>query len=200
MYSAPTAPEKMYSTNISLDKMNKLLIIILVLMAATSCGHNRQGSENNASDSADSSKIRTLEAFLNIDYAKAFEDSADGNSAFPDFSSNFISQDPESTTPMLLFVSEPDCSSCIAATLDFLITYSSIDTECPKPIVVLKDGSSDTFEFYKEKVSSQSSTVKAMLDSIPYLCGDWPSVNNAPDGAYLIYRNRVIAHLPWSPL
>lgn len=102
---------------------------------------------------------------------------------------------------MLIFVSSPDCSACIAATIDFLITFSRTDTECPTPIVALKSGDSDIFEFYKDKVSSgQDSTAKAVLDRVHYLCGDWPSVNNAPDGAYLLYRNRVIAHLPRSPL
>ena len=181
--------------------MRHLLIISLTVLTAVSCGHNRQSSESTASGSPDSSKIRTLEAFLNIDYGKAFEDSADGSTAFPDFSSDFYSQDPESTAPMLIFVSRPDCSACIASTLDFLITYSRTDTECPTPIVALKSGDSDIFEFYKDKVSSgQDSTARAVLDRVHYLCGDWPSVNNAPDGAYLLYRNRVIAHLPWSPL
>ncbi len=179
--------------------MKKLLLLALVFLASTSCGHNRRSSENNATESRDSSKIRTLEAFLNIDYEKAFEDGSDGNSAFPDFSSDLISQDPESTTPILIFVSVPDCSSCIAATLDILITYGCADTECPTPLVVLKDGGSDIFEFYKEKVSSQNSTAKAILDSITYLSGDWPSVNSAPDGAYLLYRSRTISHLPWPP-
>lgn len=181
--------------------MRHLLIISLTVLTAISCGHNRQSSESTASGSPDSSKIRTLEAFLNIDYEKAFEDSADGSTAFPDFSSDFYTQDPENTASMLIFVSRPDCSACIAATLDFLITYSRTDTECPTPIVALKSGDSDIFEFYKDKVSSgQDSTARAVLDRVHYLCGDWTSVNNAPDGAYLLYRNRVIAHLPWSPL
>ena len=70
--------------------MKKLLLLALVFLASTSCGHNRRSSENNATESRDSSKIRTLEAFLNIDYEKAFEDGSDGNSAFPDFSSDLI--------------------------------------------------------------------------------------------------------------
>lgn len=96
--------------------MRHLLIISLGLLTAVSCGHNRQNSESTASGSPDSSKIRTLEAFLNIDYEKAFEDSADGSTTFPDFSSDFYTQDPESTAPMLIFVSSPDCSACIAST------------------------------------------------------------------------------------
>lgn len=45
--------------------MRHLLIISLGLLTAVSCGHNRQSSESTASGSPDSSKIRTLEAFLN---------------------------------------------------------------------------------------------------------------------------------------
>lgn len=109
--------------------------------------------------------------------------------------------DTDNREPIIIFVSVPDCSACIASTLDFITTYSHADTELPPPLIALKEGDSDIFDFYQDKVAeSADSITKAMLNDIYVLCGDWPSVNNAPDGAYLVYRNRVIGHLPWSPL
>lgn len=180
--------------------MRPLLTISLALLTAVSCGHNRQSAENNASMSSDSSKIRTLEAFLNIDYQKAFEELSTADLSFPDFS-EVLTQDPESTTPMLIFISSPDCSACIASTLDFFLTYYRTDTDCPMPMIVFKSGDTDIFEFYRDKLAAdQDSTIKSTLERARYINGDWPSVNSAPDGAYLLYRNRTIGHLPWSPL
>ena len=180
--------------------MRLLLIIPLALLTAVSCGHNRQSAENNASENQDSSKIRTLEAFLNIDYTKAFEDISSSDHSIPDFS-EVLAQDPESTTPMLIFISRPDCSACIASTLDFFLTYIRTDTDCPAPLIVFKSGDTDIFEFYRDKLAAdQDSTIKSTLERARYINGDWPSVNSAPDGAYLLYRNRTIGHLPWSLL
>lgn len=180
--------------------MRHLLTISLALLTAVSCGHNRQSAENNASENQDSSKIRTLEAFLNIDYTKAFEDISSSDHSIPDFS-EVLAQDPESTTPMLIFISRPDCSACIASTLDFFLTYIRTDTDCPAPLIVFKSGDTDIFEFYRDKLAAdQDSTAKSALERARYICSDWPSVNSAPDGAYLLYRNRTIGHLPWSPL
>lgn len=180
--------------------MRHLLIISLTMLTAVSCGHNRQNSESTASGSPDSSKIRTLEAFLNIDYGKAFEDISSADQSLPDFS-DVLTQEPESTVPMLIFISRPDCSACIASTLDFLITYSRADTDCLMPLIVFKSGDTDIFEFYRDKLAAeQDSTTRSTLERARYICGDWPSVNSAPDGAYLLYSNRTIGHLPWSPL
>ncbi|HIR72531.1 MAG TPA: hypothetical protein IAB96_03230 [Candidatus Coprenecus pullicola] len=183
--------------------MKRLLLITIASLAIMSCGN--RGSQDNSSTStpelADSSAVKTLESFLNIDYEKAFAESDSTSEQYPDFSSDFFSVDTDNREPIIIFVSVPDCSACIASTLDFITTYSHADTELPPPLIALKEGDSDIFDFYQDKVAeSADSITKAMLNDIYVLCGDWPSVNNAPDGAYLVYRNRVIAHLPWSPL
>ncbi len=179
--------------------MRLITFLQLALLTAVSCGYNRQSAEINASWSQDSSKVRTLEAFLNIDYAKAFGGLSAADQSSPDFS-EVLTQDQGSTTPMLIFISRPDCSACIAATLDFLITYSRTDTECPVPLIVFKSGDTDIFEFYRDKLTADvDSTAKSCIERTRHICGDWPPVNNAPDGAYLIYRNRTVGHLPWPP-
>lgn len=62
---------------------------------------------------------------------------------------------------------------CISEALDFIITYCDIETDCPAPF----------------------------MSAIHCINGAYFDViNNASDGAYLLYRNRTVGHLPWPPL
>lgn len=180
--------------------MKRLLLITIASLAIMSCGN--RGSQDNSSTSipelTDSSAVKTLESFLNIDYEKAFAESDSTSEQYPDFSSDFFSVDADNREAIIIFVSVPDCSACIASTLDFITTYSHADTELPLPLIALKEGDSDIFNFYQEKVSENADSItRAALDNISVLCGDWPSVNNAPPGAYLLYRNLVISYMSW---
>ena len=110
--------------------MKRLLLITIASLAIMSCGN--RGSQDNSSTSipelTDSSAVKTLESFLNIDYEKAFAESDSTSEQYPDFSSDFFSVDTDNREPIIIFVSVPDCSACIASTLDFITTYSHADT------------------------------------------------------------------------
>lgn len=63
--------------------------------------------------------------------------------------------------------------------------------------------SSDTlliWDFMKQNLAVDENT-RRVLNSIHCINGAYFDViNNAPDGAYLLYRNRTVGHLPWPPL
>ena len=182
-------------------------------MTVASCGNrnNNQGSNSNTSTDSDtgispsviestgidSSKIRRLEAFTNIDLEKAYASSLEDGNSFPDFSSAFTLS-PEDDIALILFITSPDCSACIASTLDFLSTNSRSNT-CPT-ILFFKEGNRDIYEFYKEQYTKQldSTTRHYINHTFVISVGYSEEANNAPDGAYLLYRNRVINYMPWS--
>lgn len=182
-------------------------------MTVASCGNrnNNQGSNSNTSTDSDtgispsviestgldSSKIRRLEAFTNIDLEKAYASSLEDGNSFPDFSSAFTLS-PEDDIALILFITSPDCSACIASTLDFLSTNSRSNT-CPT-ILFFKEGNRDIYEFYKEQYTQQldSTTRHYINHTFVISVGYSEEANNAPDGAYLLYRNRVINYMPWS--
>lgn len=90
---------------------------------------------------------------------------------------------------------------CISEALDFIITYCDIETDCPAPFIIFKDGGNSIFEYYKQTIAdSVDENTRLVLNSIHCINGAYFDViNNAPDGAYLIYRNRTVGHLPWPP-
>ena len=182
-------------------------LILFISMTVASCGNrnNNQGSNSNTSTDSDtgispsviestgidSSKIRRLEAFTNIDLEKAYASSLEDGNSFPDFSSAFTLS-PEDDIALILFITSPDCSACIASTLDFLSTNSRSNT--------FKEGNRDIYEFYKEQYTQQldSTTRHYINHTFVISVGYSEEANNAPDGAYLLYRNRVINYMPWS--
>lgn len=182
---------------------------LLSFMAVTSCGHSGNNSKSKTdsdtgispvtigSTGIDSSKIRRLEAFTNIDLEKAYASSLEEGNSFPDFSSAFTLS-PEDDIALILFITSPDCSACIASTLDFLSTNSRSNT-CPT-ILFFKEGNRDIYEFYKEQYTQQldSTTRHYINHTFVISVGYSEEANNAPDGAYLLYRNRVINYMPWS--
>lgn len=182
---------------------------LLSFMAVTSCGHSGNNSKSKTdsdtgispvtigSTGIDSSKIRRLEAFTNIDLEKAYASSLEDGNSFPDFSSAFTLS-PEDDIALILFITSPDCSACIASTLDFLSTNSRSNT-CPT-ILFFKEGNRDIYEFYKEQYTQQldSTTQHYINHTFVISVGYSEEANNAPDGAYLLYRNRVINYMPWS--
>lgn len=178
---------------------------LLFFMAVTSCGHSGNDSKSEA-DSAgttgstgiDSSKIRRLEAFTKIDLEKAYASSLEEGNSFPDFSSAFMLT-PEKDMPLILFITRPDCSACIASTLDFLSTNSRSKNTYPT-ILFFKEGNSDIYEFYKDQYTQQiDSTTRNYINNTFVISVRYSEeANNAPDGAYLLYRNRVINYMPWS--
>ena len=182
---------------------------LLSFMAVTSCGHSGNNSKSKTdsdtgispsvieSTGIDSSKIRRLEAFTNIDLEKAYASSLEDGNSFPDFSSAFTLS-PEDDIALILFITSPDCSACIASTLDFLSTNSRSNT-CPT-ILFFKEGNRDIYEFYKEQYTQQldSTTRHYINHTFVISVGYSEEANNAPDGAYLLYRNRVINYMPWS--
>lgn len=188
-------------------------LILFISMTVASCGNrnNNQGSNSNTSTDSDtgispsviestgldSSKIRRLEAFANIDLEKAYASSLEDGNSFPDFSSAFTLS-PEDDIALILFITRPDCSACIASTLDFLSTNSRSNT-CPT-ILFFKEGNRDIYEFYKEQYTQQldSTTRHYINHTFVISVGYSEEANNAPDGAYLLYRNRVINYMPWS--
>ena len=188
-------------------------LILFISMTVASCGNrnNNQGSNSNTSTDSDtgispsviestgldSSKIRRLEAFTNIDLEKAYASSLEDGNSFPDFSSAFTLS-PEDDIALILFITSPDCSACIASTLDFLSTNSRSNT-CPT-ILFFKEGNRDIYEFYKEQYTQQldSTTRHYINHTFVISVGYSEEANNAPDGAYLLYRNRVINYMPWS--
>ena len=177
--------------------------MLLTFMTVTSCGHSGNNSKTGISPSViestgiDSSKIRRLEAFTNIDLEKAYASSLEDGNSFPDFSSAFTLS-PEDDIALILFITSPDCSACIASTLDFLSTNSRSNT-CPT-ILFFKEGNRDIYEFYKEQYTQQldSTTRHYINHTFVISVGYSEEANNAPDGAYLLYRNRVINYMPWS--
>lgn len=189
------------------------ILILFISMTVASCGNrnNNQGSNSNTSTDSDtgispsviestgidSSKIRRLEAFTNIDIEKAYASSLEDGNSFPDFSSAFTLS-PEDDIALILFITSPDCSACIASTLDFLSTNSRSNT-CPT-ILFFKEGNRDIYEFYKEQYTQQldSTTRHYINHTFVISVGYSEEANNAPDGAYLLYRNRVINYMPWS--
>lgn len=170
------------------------------------------GSDNNGNDifykypmlsesnSSALGKTKILETFINIDYEKAYL--ALENSTLPDFSSAFSLGDPTGDTPLILYITEPDCSMCISEALDFIITYCDIETDCPAPFIIFKDGGNSIFEYYRQTIAdSVDENTRRVLSSIHCINGAYFDViNNASDGAYLLYRNRTVGHLPWPPL
>ena len=186
-------------------------LILFISMTVASCGNrnNNQGSNSNTSTDSDtgispsviestgidSSKIRRLEAFTNIDLEKAYASSLEDGNSFPDFSSAFTLS-PEDDIALILFITSPDCSACIASTLDFLSTNSRSNT-CPT-ILFFKEGNRDIY--YKEQYTQQldSTTRHYINHTFVISVGYSEEANNAPDGAYLLYRNRVINYMPWS--
>ena len=188
-------------------------LILFISMTVASCGNrnNNQGSNSNTSTDSDtgispsviestgidSSKIRRLEAFTNIDLEKAYASSLEDGNSFTDFSSAFTLS-PEDDIALILFITSPDCSACIASTLDFLSTNSRSNT-CPT-ILFFKEGNRDIYEFYKEQYTQQldSTTRHYINHTFVISVGYSEEANNAPDGAYLLYRNRVINYMPWS--
>lgn len=188
-------------------------LILFISMTVASCGNrnNNQGSNSNTSTDSDtgispsviestgidSSKIRRLEAFTNIDLEKAYASSLEDGNSFPDFSSAFTLS-PEDDIALILFITSPDCSACIASTLDFLSTNSRSNT-CPT-ILFFKEGNRDIYEFNKEQYTQQldSTTRHYINHTFVISVGYSEEANNAPDGAYLLYRNRVINYMPWS--
>ena len=188
-------------------------LILFISMTVASCGNrnNNQGSNSNTSTDSDtgispsviestgldSSKIRRLEAFTNIDLEKAYASSLEDGNSFPDFSSAFTLS-PEDDIALILFITRPDCSACIASTLDFLSTNIRSNT-CPT-ILFFKEGNRDIYEFYKEQYTQQldSTTRHYINHTFVISVGYSEEANNAPDGAYLLYRNRVINYMPWS--
>lgn len=186
-------------------------LILFISMTVASCGNrnNNQGSNSNTSTDSDtgispsviestgldSSKIRRLEAFTNIDLEKAYASSLEDGNSFPDFSSAFTLS-PEDDIALILFITSPDCSACIASTLDFLSTNSRSNT-CPT-ILFFKEGNRDIYEFYKEQYTQQldSTTRHYINHTFVISVGYSEEANNAPDGAYLLYRNRVINYMP----
>ena len=189
-------------------------LILFISMTVASCGNrnNNQGSNSNTSTDSDtgispgiigstdidSSKIRRLEAFANIDLEKAYASSLEDGNSFPDFSSAFTLS-PEDDIALILFITRPDCSACIASTLDFLSTNIRSKNTCPA-ILFFKEGNRDIYEFYKEQYTQQldSTTRHYINHTFVISVGYSEEANNAPDGAYLLYRNRVINYMPWS--
>ena len=183
---------------------------LLSFMAVTSCGHSGNNSKSKTdsdtgispvtigSTGIDSSKIRRLEAFTNIDLEKAYASSLEEGNSFPDFSSAFTLS-PEDDIALILFITRPDCSACIASTLDFLSTNSRSKNTCPA-FLFFKEGDRNIYEFYKDQYTQQiDSTTRNYINNTFIIgVGYSEEANNAPDGAYLLYRNRVINYMPWS--
>lgn len=183
---------------------------LLSFMAVTSCGHSGNNSKSKTdsdtgispvtigSTGIDSSKIRRLEAFTNIDLEKAYASSLEEGNSFPDFSSAFTLS-PEDDIALILFITRPDCSACIASTLDFLSTNSRSKNTCPA-FLFFKEGDRNIYEFYKDQYTQQidSTTQNYINNTFIISVGYSEEANNAPDGAYLLYRNLVINYMPWS--
>lgn len=183
---------------------------LLSFMAVTSCGHSGNNSKSKTdsdtgispvtigSTGIDSSKIRRLEAFTNIDLEKAYASSLEEGNSFPDFSSAFTLS-PEDDIALILFITRPDCSACIASTLDFLSTNSRSKNTCPA-LIFFKEGDRNIYEFYKDQYTQQidSTTRNYINNTFVISVGYSEEANNAHDGAYLLYRNRVINYMPWS--
>lgn len=184
--------------------------MLLTFMTVTSCGHSGNNSKSETdsdtgispgiigSTDIDSSKIRRLEAFANIDLEKAYASSLEDGNSFPDFSSAFTLS-PEDDIALILFITRPDCSACIASTLDFLSTNIRSKNTCPA-IIFFKEGDRNIYDFYKDQYTQQvDSTTRNYINNTFIIgVGYSEEANNAQDGAYLLYRNRVINYMPWS--
>lgn len=173
--------------------MNRIILSIALAAAVMSC-RNSDSMEEYYSQSSDSLKIQTLQAFVNIDYTKA----ADTESSV--YHALEYSLPSYGDTPSLFYISTPDCSFCIAAVLDFMYTVCLSDIDPAVPAVVFKEGNTDVFEFYKEQYSEDlDSTVKQTLNDIRTIKIHDGTLDAAEDGVYLVYHNRVLNYMPWPP-
>lgn len=173
-----------------------LCFAFLIAFAVLSCKNISTSQKKNTNNNY-YFKCQTIEAFINIDYEAALEN-ADRYSIFPP-ETGFLHTNM--VTPQLLYISTPDCSFCIVATLDFMIAFSYLNTDFETPIILLKDGDRKIFDFYLEKQLSGNidKNIVQKLKTFHIINGYCETINTANDGVYLIYRNKVLNYMPWPP-
>lgn len=185
--------------------MKSFTSILIFLFFVTSCNYSNNIETYEPTWSNDSLRIRTFIAFFDIDYEKALDETIRNSKQYSYCNIDFFSRNPNNKTPVLLYISTPDCSFCITSTLDFIYTLSLIDNiNIPLPVVILKDGDTDIFEFYKQEFINNldSTNTKALylFNNFHTINNCWGSINEAADGVYLLYGNRVVNFMEWPPI
>ena len=175
----------------------------ITLFVIMSCQNHSKIETYTPTWANDSLRINAITSFVNIDFDHLISDSTCIYDKYNELFLNFFNS-PEDKTPQLLYLTTPDCSFCIASVLDFMYTYCLIDNQnIPKPLIILKEGDTAIFEFYKEKfindLDSTNLKISDKFKSLKTISGYWNFANEVDDGVYLLYRHHVINYMQWPP-
>ena len=139
--------------------MNPIVISCLISAAliVSSCNgsvHSDPNSKDYASNNY-KSKAKIIETFINIDYESAYEIAVEQTEDNQTFNPDVIAIHSEYSTPWMLYLLTADCSLCIVAALDFMQSFCHLRLDFETPVIVLKEGDKEIFDFYKEKLFKQ---------------------------------------------
>lgn len=179
----------------------RYLTLVTVVFFIISCKSKLPTVVDNRAWSDDSLRIQHIESFINTDLEKAYHVSEIHNLYDNLNLSDIITFNYENTEPQLLYVATPDCSFCIMSALDFIAAFSQAHVRNLLPIVVLKSGDADIFEFYRRQKITDSLDRKTarFLSAFQTISSNNGALDTVQDGAYLIYRDRIVKFTPWPP-
>lgn len=182
-------------------KLTVLSCLVSVATALCSCNSAVQSTGNTPHNITNDykSKAKIIETFINIDYKMAYKIALEQAGDDQDICLDVMSIHSGHSTPWMLYLSSTDCSVCIVAILDFMMSFCHLSTDFETPVIVLKDGDKEIFDFYREKLLSHI-TDKDVIEKLQgfhvfNVLSD--NSKNLNDGIYLIYRDQVINYMNW---
>lgn len=179
----------------------RYLILVTAIIFTLSCRSKLPTVIDSKAWSDDSLRIQHIESFVDTDLEKAYHVSKLYNLYENIILSDIIPLHYENTEPQLLYIATPDCSFCVTSALDFIVAFSQTHVRSLLPIVVLKSGDPDIFEFYRKRKITDSLDQKTagILNTFQTVSSNNEALDTTPDGVYLIYRDRIVKFTPWPP-
>lgn len=102
---------------------------------------------------------------------------------------------PDDQSIHLLYAVNGECSVCLSKALDFIDKWLSIENPDSVPCIVLK-GREEYWQYYFsqfcQELSEEQLQKTGKIDVISV-----PAEVYAPDGMYLIFKNRIIKYEEW---